>query len=94
MGPEPGTAQWADADGSRMVAEVVQRVDAPLPADPTKDVQWLKLRRPSAAVASQQHDDQPALHRAVHTLGGEVARTFSPHASAIAPRETGKVNAC
>jgi Protein of unknown function (DUF3455) len=43
VGPEPGTAQWADADGSRVVARVVERVDAPPPADPTKDVQWLKV---------------------------------------------------
>ena len=41
VGPEPGTAQWADADGSRVVARVVARVDASPPADPTKDVQWL-----------------------------------------------------
>jgi len=43
VGPEPGTAQWADADGSRVVARVIARVDAPPPADPTKDVQWLKV---------------------------------------------------
>jgi hypothetical protein len=43
VGPRPGTAQWADADGSRVVAEVVARETAPPPADPTKDVQWLKL---------------------------------------------------
>ena len=44
VGPEPGTAQWADADGSRVVARVTTpRVDAPPPADPTKDVQWLKV---------------------------------------------------
>jgi hypothetical protein len=42
VGPEPGTAQWADADGSRVVAKVIARVAAPPPADPTKDVQWLK----------------------------------------------------
>jgi uncharacterized protein (TIGR03118 family) len=43
VGPEPGTAQWADADGSRVVARVVARVDAPPPADPSKDVQWLQV---------------------------------------------------
>jgi hypothetical protein len=43
VGPEPGTAQWADADGSRVVARVTARVDAPSPADPAKDVQWLKV---------------------------------------------------
>ena len=43
VGPETGTAQWADGDGSRVVARVVARVDAPSPADPTKDVQWLKV---------------------------------------------------
>ena len=43
VGPEPGTAQWADADGSRVVAKVVAAVDAPPPADPTKDVKWLKV---------------------------------------------------
>jgi Protein of unknown function (DUF3455) len=43
VGPEPGTAQWADADGSRVVARVVERADAPPPADPAKDVQWLKV---------------------------------------------------
>jgi uncharacterized protein (TIGR03118 family) len=42
VGPEPGTAQWADADGSRVVARVAARVDAPPPADPGKDVAWLK----------------------------------------------------
>ena len=42
VGPEPGTAQWADADGSRVVARVAARVDAPPPADPAKDVQWLQ----------------------------------------------------
>jgi hypothetical protein len=40
--PLLGMAQWADADGSRVVARVVQKVDAPPPSDPTKDVQWLK----------------------------------------------------
>ena len=44
VGPEPGTAQWADADGSRVVARVVERVDAPPPADPSRDVQWLKVQ--------------------------------------------------
>ena len=45
VGPRPKTAQWADADGSRVVARVVEpRVDAPPPADPTKDVQWLKVK--------------------------------------------------
>lgn len=43
VGTRPGTAQWADADGSRVVAEVVARVDAPPPADPTRDIQWLKV---------------------------------------------------
>jgi hypothetical protein len=43
VGPERGTAQWADADGSRVVARVVERVAVPPPADPTKDVPWLKL---------------------------------------------------
>ena len=43
VGPEPKTAQWADADGSRVVARVVAAVDAPPPADPTKDVQWLRV---------------------------------------------------
>jgi Protein of unknown function (DUF3455) len=43
VGPEPGTAQWADADGSRVVAKVIARVAAPAPADPTKDIAWLKL---------------------------------------------------
>ena len=43
LGPEPRTAQWADADGSRVVARVVAAVDAPPPADPTKDVKWLKV---------------------------------------------------
>lgn len=43
LGPEPRTAQWADADGSRVVARVVAAVDALPPTDPTKDVQWLKV---------------------------------------------------
>jgi Protein of unknown function (DUF3455) len=43
VGPELKTAQWADADGSRVVARVLAAVDAPAPADPTQDVQWLKL---------------------------------------------------
>ena len=43
VGPEGGTAQWADADGSRVLARVVARADAPPPADPIKDVQWLKV---------------------------------------------------
>jgi Protein of unknown function (DUF3455) len=42
VGPQPGTAQWADFDGSRVIAKVVARVDAPPPADAQKDVQWLK----------------------------------------------------
>ncbi|MGH3824080.1 MAG: DUF3455 domain-containing protein [Pseudonocardiaceae bacterium] len=42
VGPRPRTAQWTDADGSRVVAEVMARVDAPPPADPAKDIQWLK----------------------------------------------------
>jgi hypothetical protein len=44
VGPRRGTAEWADADGSRVVAEVGPRVDAPPPADPTKDIQWLKAQ--------------------------------------------------
>ena len=44
VGPERGTAQWADADGSRVVARVVESVDAPAPGDPTKDVKWLKVQ--------------------------------------------------
>ena len=43
VGPEPRTAQWADADGSRVVARVVEAVDAPPPSDPMKDVRWLKV---------------------------------------------------
>jgi Protein of unknown function (DUF3455) len=43
VGPEPKTAQWADADGSRIVARVVAAVDAPAPTDPSKDIQWLKV---------------------------------------------------
>jgi hypothetical protein len=43
VGPQARTAQWADADGSRVVARVVEAVDAPPPSDPTKDVKWLKL---------------------------------------------------
>jgi hypothetical protein len=44
VGPQSGTAQWADEDGSRVVAKVVPpRVDAPPPADPSRDVQWLML---------------------------------------------------
>jgi hypothetical protein len=43
VGPQPGTAQWTDIDGSRVVARVIARADAPPPADPNKDVQWLKL---------------------------------------------------
>lgn len=46
VGPEPKTAQWADADGSRVVVRVDSpasaAVDAPPPADPTKDIKWLK----------------------------------------------------
>lgn len=44
VGPESGTAQWADADGSRVAARVVERVNAPPPADPSKDVQWLQVK--------------------------------------------------
>jgi hypothetical protein len=44
VGPESGTAQWADADGSRVVARVVERVDVPAPGDPSKDVQWLQVQ--------------------------------------------------
>jgi hypothetical protein len=45
VGPEPKTAQWADADGSRVVARVDDRktADPPPPAGPTKDVKWLKV---------------------------------------------------
>jgi hypothetical protein len=45
LGPGPKTAQWADADGSRVVARVDDRktADAPPPADPIKDVKWLKV---------------------------------------------------
>jgi hypothetical protein len=47
VGPEPKTAQWADADGSRVVVRVDSpasaAVDAPPPADPTKDLKWLKV---------------------------------------------------
>jgi hypothetical protein len=42
-GPQPGTAQWADADGSRVIARVDQRVPTPPPGEPTQDVAWLKL---------------------------------------------------
>jgi hypothetical protein len=47
VGPELKTAQWADADGSRVVVRVDSpasaAVDAPPPADPAKDVKWLKV---------------------------------------------------
>jgi hypothetical protein len=43
VGPQPKTAQWADIDGSRVVAKVVSAIDAPPPSDPARDVQWLKL---------------------------------------------------
>jgi hypothetical protein len=43
VGPRPRTAQWADADGSRVIAEIVEAVDVPPPADPTKDIKWLKV---------------------------------------------------
>jgi|tagenome__1003787_1003787.scaffolds.fasta_scaffold20736100_1 hypothetical protein len=43
VGPEPRTAQWADADGSRVVARVAAAVPAPPPGDPSKDIQWLKV---------------------------------------------------
>src|SRR4051794_34056218 len=39
VGPQARTAQWADADGSRVIARVVEAVDAPLPSDPTKDIE-------------------------------------------------------
>jgi len=44
VGPQTGTAQWADRDGSRVVGQVEIRIDAPPPADPTKDVQWLRVK--------------------------------------------------
>lgn len=43
VGTRPRTAQWADADGSRVVAEIVEAVDAPPSADPTRDIKWLKV---------------------------------------------------
>jgi hypothetical protein len=43
VGPEPRTAQWADADGSRVVARVVETADAPPPFDPLQDISWLKV---------------------------------------------------
>lgn len=43
VGPQARTAQWADADGSRVIARVVEAVDAPPPSDPTKDIKWLKV---------------------------------------------------
>lgn len=44
VGPRPRTAQWMDLDGSRVIAEVDAPIDAPPPADPTKDIRWLRLK--------------------------------------------------
>lgn len=79
VGPEPGTAQWADADGSRVVAKVVQRVDAPPPADPTKDVQWLKLE--AKTVFGAGIFARVSFIQRVLTYGGQVPA--SCHSSTI-----------
>lgn len=72
VGPRPGTAQWADADGSRVVATVVARVDAPPPADPTKDVQWLKLEvEASESFGTGVFKDVTFIQR-VLTYGGQA----------------------
>ena len=58
VGPEPGTAQWADADGSRVVARVAARVDAPPPADPAKLERLLEKEEttPDAQLEYQQRN--------------------------------------
>jgi Protein of unknown function (DUF3455) len=83
VGPEGGTAQWADADGSRVVARVVERVDAPPPSDPTKDVQWLKaetLQPPDGNFGTGVFSEVTFIQR-VLTYGGQA--TPSDHGTTL-----------
>ena len=88
VGPETGTAQWADADGSRVVARVVERVDAPPPADPTKDVQWLKVEALPQPPGTGVFSDVTFIQR-VLTYGGQPSpscdsgTTISLHYTAL-----------
>ena len=71
MGPEPGTAQWADADGSRVVARVVEREAAPPPADPKRDVAWLKVEAERTFGVGRVFEGVTFIQR-VLTYGGQV----------------------
>ena len=74
IGPEPGTVQWADADGSRVVAKVRARVDAPPPADPARDVQWLQVEA-IQNFGTGIFSDVTVIQR-VLTDGGQVPPSF------------------
>jgi hypothetical protein len=83
VGPRAKTAQWADADGSRVVAEVVVTVDAPPPSDPTKDVKWLKaeaLQPPDGNFGTGVFSDVTFIQR-VLTYGGQA--TSSDHGKTL-----------
>jgi hypothetical protein len=90
VGPEPKTAQWADADGSRVVVRVDSpasaAVDAPPPADPTKDVRWLKvetLQNFGTGVFSEVTFIQRVL-----TFGGQPPPSCDNHTTVSLPYTT------
>jgi hypothetical protein len=86
VGPEPRTGQWSDADGSRVVARVIAAVDAPAPADPTKDAQWLKVeafQNFGAGVFSDVTFVQRVL-----TYGGQAPPSCKNNTTVIVPYTT------
>ena len=90
VGPEPRTAQWADADGSRVVVRVDSpasaAVDAPPPADPTKDIKWLKVE--AFQTLGTGVFSEVAFIQRVLTYGGQPPPSCDNHTTVSLPYTT------
>lgn len=90
VGPEPKTAQWADTDGSRVVVRVDSpasaAVDAPPPADPTKDIKWLKVE--AFQTFGTGVFSEVAFIQRVLTYGGQPPPSCDNHTTVSLPYTT------